>query len=417
MKRNMKTIALVLVMVMALALFAGCAGGGQGAAESSSEAPASSESAAESSSEAAPSESAEAPESSDNKGDTGGEIGKEGLDKLTFVFPRSYELLDDAQTHVAFAMGYFEEMGIDLQLETAMGVDDLKMLVSGQADVALPSSFVQIAGHEAGLPFKSVYQQDNVNIFGYCVAPDSGITSIADLAGKSITLGDPAWSTISDPILIAAGVDPADVEYVTAGENRAQLVEAGQADAVLTWYKEFNLWQAQGMDLDWLAGEDVVQLQGSGLCFANDQIEPKNDIIGRFLTAYAMGSYFTYLNPAAAAEITLERFPSIQVAFPDALEAIKALVYIENGDDVAQNGYGWHNPAKWEAQMDACRAGGTLTRDDLTLDEIYTNDFIATCNSFDKTKVEEDAASYELKPENQEYALTNPPYTGGIWDR
>jgi len=407
MKRNRKTIALVLTLVMALALFAGCAEGGGGQTETS-EAP-SSGATGEPDITASPESADASQDTGGSGGDDGGEIGKDGLDKLTFVFPRSYELLDDAHMHVAFAMGYFEENGIDLQLETAMGVDDLKMLVSGQADVALPSSFVQIAGHEAGLPFKSVYQQDNVNIFGYCVRPDSGITSIADLAGKSITLGDPAWNTISDPILIAAGVDPSEVEYVTAGENRAQLVEAGQADAVLTWYKEFNLWQAQGMDLEWLAGEDVVQLEGSSLCFATDQIEAKNDIIGRFLKAYAMGSYFTYLNPAAATEITLERFPSIQVKFPDAMEAIKALVYIENGDDVDQNGYGWHNPEKWEAQMAACRAAGTLTRDDLTLDEIYTNEFVEVANDFDHARVEEDAANYELKPENQEYALTNPP--------
>ena len=401
MKRKMKTIALVLAWIMAFTLFTGCTGGGEGQVSSAvNEAPDASMAA----------ESTAAPENTDTSGaDAEGELGKEGLDTLTFVFPRSYELLDDAQIHVAFAMGYFEENGIDLQLETAMGVDDLKMLVSGQADVALPSSFVQIAGHEAELPFISVYQQDNVNIFGYCVAPDSGITSIADLAGKSITLGDPAWSTISDPILIAAGVDPSEVEYVTAGENRAQLVEAGQADAVLTWYKEFNLWQAQGMELDWLAGEDVVQLQGSSLCFATDQIEAKKDIIGRFLKAYAMGSYFTYLNPAAATEITLERFPSIQVEFADAMKAVEALVYIENGDDVAQNGYGWHNPAKWEAQMKACKAAGTLTRDDLTLEEIYTNDFVEVTNDFDHKSVEEDAANYQLKTENQPYALTNPP--------
>ncbi len=333
------------------------------------------------------------------------------LDTITFVFPRAIEALDDPHIHAALELGYFEEQGIDLQLEQAYGTDDLRMIVSGQADTGYPSSFVQIAGHEAELPFKSVYQVDNVNIFGYCVNPDSGIESIADLRGKTITLGDPAWNTISDPILLAAGVDPSEVTYVTAGENRSQMVAAGQADAVLTWYKEFEMWDGQGIKLDWLAGEDVIQLTGGALVFENSFIEDESnhDMISRFLRAYAMGSYFTYLNPAAATEITLEKFPSLRVDFPSALASVESCVYIDNGPDVEQNGYGWHNAEKWEAQMEACRAGGTLTRTDLTLDEIYTNDFVEAANDFDMDRVEKDAADYQLSPDNEQYATTNPP--------
>ncbi|MEA5003471.1 MAG: ABC transporter substrate-binding protein [Christensenella sp.] len=331
------------------------------------------------------------------------------LDTITMVFPRSFECLDDAHIHAALEMGYFEEEGIDLKIEQAYGLDDLTMIVSGQANTGYPSSFVQIAGHEQGLPFKSVYQVDNVNIFGYCVRPDSGIKSIADLKGKTIALGDAAWNTISDPILIAAGVDPSEVEYITAGESRAQMVDSGQADAVLTWYKEFEMWDGQGISLEWLAGEDVLQLTGGCLVFENNFIEQNKDLIARFVRAYAKGAYFTYLNPAAATEITLDKFPSIEIEFPYALASIQSLVYIDNGKDVDEHGYGWHNADKWETQMDACRKGGTLTRTDLTLDEIYTNDFVEAANDFDHAQVESDAAGYQLKSENQQYAATNPP--------
>ena len=264
-------------------------------------------------------------------------------------------------------------------------------------------------GTKPSCPFKSVYQVDNCNIFGYCVKPDSGIKSIADLKGKTIALGDAAWNTISDPILIAAGVDPSEVTYVTAGESRAQMVDSGQADAVMTWYKEFELWNGQGITLDWLAGEDVIQLTGGCLTFANSFIEnPDNtDLIKRFVKAYAMGSYFTYLNPVAATEITMNKFPSLDVDFKWALQSIEHLIYIDNGKDVEEHGYGWHNPEKWEVQMEACRNGGTLTRTDLELDEIYTNDYVEAANSFDMKRVEEDAHNYKAAADHESSVYYN----------
>lgn len=393
MKLLHRAVSLLILIALLVPLTAGCQSGGQSS-------PASVASPGSESAPVAESKAAESPSAASDGGQK---------DVITLVFPRSYECLDDAHIHAAIKLGYFEEEGIELRIEQAYGTDDLKMIVSGQADTGYPSSFVQIAGHEGRLPFKSVYQVDNVNIFGYCVNKDSGIKSIADLKGKTIALGDPAWSTISDPNLVAAGLDPSEVTYVTAGENRAQLAASGQADAVLTWYKEFEMWAGQGMDFDWLAGEDVLQITGGCLVFENNKIEEKRDVIERFVRAYAKGSYFTYLNPTAATEIVLEKFPSIKIDFEYALASVQSLVYIDNGEDVEKNGYGWHNPAKWEKQMEACRIGGTLTRDDLTLDEIYTNEFVEAANSFDHAGVEKDAAEYQLKPENQEYAISNPP--------
>ena len=393
MKKTMsKALSLVLVVILFGTMMVGCSG--SGSKDNSND-----------------TNSAVPTEKPATSATTAPEQSSKELDKVTLVFPRSYECLDDAHIHAAIEMGYFEENGIEVVFEQAYGTDDLSMIVAGQADVGYPSSFVQIAGHESGLPFKSIYQVDNCNIFGFSVKEDSGINSIADLKGKTIALGDPAWNTISDPILIAAGISPEEVTYITAGESRAQMVDAGQADAVLTWYKEFELWNGQGITLKYLAGEDVLKITGGCLTFANEFIEdPANkDLLERFVKAYAMGSYFTYLNPVAATEITMNKFPSLNVDFQWALLSIEHLIYIDNGEDVEKNGYGWHNEEKWKAQMEACRNGGTLTRTDLTVDEIYTNDFVAAANDFDHARVEQDAKDYKVSDEHQSYVYFNEP--------
>ena len=322
-------------------------------------------------------------------------------DTVVMVFPRSIEVLDDAHVVAADMMGYFAAEGIAVKYEQSYGTSDVKMIASGQGNVAYPSPYIQLMGHESGLPIISVYQVDVRNIFGFSVKPDSGINSIADLKGKTISLGDAAWSSISDPLLQHAGLDPKkDVKYVVAGETRAQMVAEGKLDAVLTWEKEYQLWDAQGIVLKYLSGEKVLDNCSNSLIVSLDTYKNKKDLIVRFLRAYARGSYFTKLNPKAATEMVLEKYPSIKVEFGAALKAIEGLVYIDNNEDTAKYGYGYHNKDKWAINVADALTNGMITKD-IPLDQIYTNEFVEAANQFDHKAIEADAANYKLKPEHQ----------------
>jgi len=285
----------------------------------------------------------------------------QGLTKVVMVFPRSIEVLDDAHVVATQMMGYFEEEGLEVVFEQSYGTSDVKFVASGRADVAYPSPPIQLTAHASNLPIISVYQTDVRNIFGFSVRKDSGINSIADLKGKKISLGDAAWAVISDPILQHAGLDPKkDIEYVVTGENRAQMVNEGKLDAVLTWEKEYQLWDAEGIRLKYLSGEKVLDNCSNSIIVSLDTYKNKKDLIRRFVKAYAKGSYFTKLNPKAATEMVLERYPSLKVEFKDALKAIKGLVYIDNNEDTEKYGYGYANAKKWKLNVaDALKAGLT----------------------------------------------------------
>ena len=171
-------------------------------------------------------------------------LAEEDLTKVTMVFPRSVEVLDDAQVHAADKLGYFAEEGIDIEVKQSYGTTDVKMVATGNAEVAYPSPWVQMSAHNSGLPIISIFDSDVKNIFEFGVRKDSDIYSIKDLKGKSISIGDPFWKAISNPALRAAGVSPDEVKYVVAGNNRAQVVAQGKVDAVLTWEKEHQpAWQ------------------------------------------------------------------------------------------------------------------------------------------------------------------------------
>jgi len=323
-------------------------------------------------------------------------VHSQDLTEVTIVVPRSIEVLDDAHVHSGKAMGYFEEEGIDLNMEQAYGTTDVKMVATKQAEFAFPSPAVQLTAHENDLPIKSFFQVDVRNIWAYAVRPGSDIDSLKDLKGKKIALGAPAWSSLSNPNLRHAGLNPKeDVKYVNAGENRAQVVWEGKLDAVFTWEKEYQLWEAQGMDFKVIKASEVREVNSNSLVAHTDMLKNNRDLLKGFAKAFAKSSYFVKQNPEAATAITLEKFSSIKVDFPIAVKAVEALVHIDNDFVTKHIGYGYHDRVKWsQLVQDALKEG--VISEPVALDEIFTNEIAPYANQFDREAVKEDAQNYEL---------------------
>jgi NitT/TauT family transport system substrate-binding protein len=329
---------------------------------------------------------------------------EKGLVKMTVIFPRSLEVLDDYYINVAWAMGYFKQEGLEVHAEGALGTTDASKLVAeGQGEVALPAPPVLFTAVANGLPIMDVFQQDQNYIFGFGVRPDSGINDFKDLKGKTISVGDVGWTVVIDPLLISTvGFTTADCKVVSAGPGRAQLVAAGKADAVFTWEKEYQLWDAQGIHLKILRGYDYgCRFPGNGHVFSREYIKKYPDRVAKFSRAWAKGIYFGTVNPAAATEITLEKYPMLGVTFEDSLKAIKAGVWVMNSDITDKYGYGYHEFSYWQKLEDILYEQKTIPKK-VPLEQCITNEFIKEINNFDRKAVERDAKNYKLKPENLE---------------
>jgi NitT/TauT family transport system substrate-binding protein len=331
------------------------------------------------------------------------EAGKKGeLVDMLVIFPRSLEVLDDYYINVAWKMGYFEKEGLNVRAEGALGTTDASKLVSeGQGEVALPAPPVLFTAVANGLQIIDVFQQDQNYIFGFAVRPDSGIDSFEDLKGKTISVGDIGWTVLIDPLLKSTvGFTTADCKVVNAGPGRAQLVAAGKADAVFTWEKEYQLWDAQGINLKVLRGFDYgCRFPGNGLCFSKKYIKEHPDRVTGLARAWAKAIYFGTVNPAAATEITLDKYPMLGTSYEDSLKAIKAGVWVMNSVETDKNGYGYHTLDYWQKLEDLLFEGGTIPKK-VPLDQCITNDFIKDINKFDKKAVEKEAKAYKVKPEN-----------------
>ncbi len=319
------------------------------------------------------------------------------LERILYMLPRGKAMLDDGYFIAPQVMGYFAKEGLDPKMEGTVGATDCtKLVASKMAETGAPSPYVQIVSVLSGMPVKMCFQMDQINIFGFAVRPDSGIKSIAELKGKKIALGSGGWSVISDPILMNAGVDPKSVENIVAGEQRAQITWRGQADAVLTWEKEYQTWAGQGLTFDFLAGRDIVQYPGNGFVFHVDTIEKRPDVVVGFGRGVAKGLIFSRENPEAVAEMILEANPALkEVGFEQAVVIVKAMNFITRSEYSDAYGLGVHIPGLWEKLQDDMYKTGTIDKK-VPVYDYFTNEFIRETNNFDKEKVIQDAIHYQF---------------------
>jgi len=324
------------------------------------------------------------------------------LTKFTFISPRgTLEVMDDYNLWVPIQMGYFKELGLDVDMEPgpldAFAVT--KFVDQKKADIGYPSPGILTSSVDTGMDIIMVYEMMVGQVFDFAVKQDSPIQSVKDFAGKTISLGSAGWQVIVDPILVEAGLDPKSVTYVAAGDQWGQAVALGKADVALTWEGLRAQWDAQGLGLRYLIGQDFSKMPANGYAArASDLKDPaKRDLLVKFLRGSSMGIHFARINPRAAAQIVYDRFPAIREQMkPDlALKSMQQLHWGYTGGVRMGTGYGWFELNGWKNYLDIIYKLGQ-TKKLLPLANVATNDLIKGANDFDHARVEKDAKSFPL---------------------
>jgi len=143
--------------------------------------------------------------------------------------------------YAAEELGYFDDHGLDVEFTQMGGGAELLPAVSaGQIDIALSIPSAAVQARDNGFDFRMVMQNevaadegaDSQAVFAKA---DSGIGSVADLAGKRVAvnnIGSQMWLSLVK-VLEGAGVDPEDVEFVEAPfPNMSDALANDQVDAV-----------------------------------------------------------------------------------------------------------------------------------------------------------------------------------------
>lgn len=323
--------------------------------------------------------------------------------KHTWISPRgTIEVMDDYAIWVAQEMGYFGDLGVELELQPGPpgGTAVVQFVAVGQADMGFPAPGILGNSIENDMGLVSIFGTGYLDLFNIAFRKGEGMSDLRGLEGKTVLLGSAAWQSIADPMLKAVGVDVSKVNYVEAGfPNWTAALASGEGDACLAWEGLRALLEKNNQKFDYWMG-----MRGSPLP-SNSQVVRRADVEdpdrNAFLQAYvkgmAMGHEFAEHNPRAAADIVFKALPATRQGF-GARAGTESLMQIHRtfkGDLSTRAGWGEHDIAGFQRFFDVQKEIGLLSTD-IAAEDFVLNDFIAKGNDFDKEKVRADALAYEL---------------------
>jgi putative hydroxymethylpyrimidine transport system substrate-binding protein len=258
---------------------------------------------------------------------------------------------DHAGIYMAQKLGYFEEAGLDVDIQTPSDpAAPLKLLAAGRSDLAISYEPEVMLAHEQGLDIQAVAAIVNRPLTSMIWLKKSGIGGVAGLRGKTIaTAGIPYQDAYLETILARAKLKPSDVKTVNVGFGLLPALLGGRAEALLGGFSN-----VEGVDLRLRGSEPVVTpVDKLGvptydelvLVARRKQLEEDPQAIRLFIAALARGTAAAASNPKAAAKALLEANPDLDPKLTKAELAVTLpLLAPAQGN---QRPYGYMAPAQW----------------------------------------------------------------------
>lgn len=322
---------------------------------------------------------------------------------FTWISPRgTIEVMDDYAVWVAKAMGYFGDLGVEVDMQPGPpgGTAVVQFVSVDQADMGFPAPGILGNSIEAKMGLVSVFGTGYLDLFNIAFRKGEGMKDLKGLEGKTVLLGSAAWQSIADPMLAAVGVDTSAITYVEAGfPNWTNALAAGQGDACLAWEGLRAALEANGLKFDYWLGMRGSPLPSNSQVVRRADVEDpdKQAFLKKFLKGLAMGHEFAERNPRAATDIVFKALPATKEAF-GARYGTESLMQIHRtfkGDMSKRAGWGEHDIDAFNLFFETQKKLGLLSID-IDAKDYVLNDFIKDANDFDKAKVAADADAYAL---------------------
>lgn len=296
-------------------------------------------------------------------GDGGG-----GGDKLILVLPNS-AIIPFYEAYVAQKNGYFKDEGLTVEINSQEGSEPtVQALASGQADIIelTTSALLPAAASRNGFDPNLFFLTESKAPFDVVASADSGVTSAADMKGKTLGVGTPdgAETITAKGLLGAAGLTP-EKDYkilpVGAGGQAVAALERGDIDAYAGGIADLAVLRARGLKLTSLTPAGAPGRVGFGYWALDKTIKGDKVALQKFTKAIARAHEYIAGDPQKLVDFTKKANPQ-QVNDPKvALELAKASVELRAPEDGQT--YGVVVPERWKAWYQSLVDAGVIPKD------------------------------------------------------
>jgi putative hydroxymethylpyrimidine transport system substrate-binding protein len=290
-----------------------------------------------------------------------------------------YPNADHAGIYLAQKLGYFEEAGLDVGIDTPSDpAAPIKLVAAGRTDLAISYEPEVALARDKGLDVVAIGALVNRPLTSMIWLGKSGIKGVADLKGKTVaTAGIPYQDDFLTTILARAKLSPEDVKSVNVGFGLLPALLGGSAQAMLGGYSN-----VEGVDLRKRGKNPVVTpVDELGvptydelvLVADRQRVEEEPEKFRLFIAALQRGTEAAAAQPQAATKAVLEANRDLEPELTEAeVKATLPLLAARDGD----HPYGYMDPAEWETFAGWMRDNGQISALP-EAGELLSNDYLA----------------------------------------
>lgn len=277
--------------------------------------------------------------------------------------------------YVAKENGYFEDMGIEVEIIQPSSGTAEQLVATGKAQFGISYQESVTLARLEEVPVVSIAAIIQHNTSGFASLSEKGILTPKDFEGKKYGgWGSPIENAMIQALVEADGGDFSKVEILTSGA--ADFFASSEGDIDFAWV--FEGWtnieaELKGIDINYIdlgKADSNLDYYTPVIITNEDLIENNPELVKNFMEAVSKGYEFAIDNPEDAGNILLKHAPELDAAL--VLESQKFLAG-KYQDDSSQWGLQkksvWENYMNWLLERD-------LISNSIDVDKAFTNEFL-----------------------------------------
>ena len=308
----------------------------------------------------------------------GNKASDNGLEKVTFVLDWTPNT-NHTGLYVAQELGYFEEAGLEVEIQQPPEDGAAVLVASGRADFGVSfqdSMAAALAGDDA-LPITAVASVIQHNTSGIISRAGEGMDTPKGMEGHSYATWNGAIELATlEEVVKADGGDFSKVELIPSTvTDEVSALKTNSVDSIWIFYAWAGVkTELEGLDTDYFEFADidpVFDYYTPVIISGNKFLEENPETAKAFLGALQKGYEYAIQNPEEAAEILCKAAPEL-----DKKLVLASQQYLAEEYQAEAEYWGYIDPARWNGFYQWVNDNG-LVEDPVPLDTGFTNEFLA----------------------------------------